>query len=63
MSISDSQRAYIYDGVKLNVRADGRGCGDFREYYIESGNLLQADGSSQVKIPDSDTTILIGIKA
>ena len=49
--------------MKINSRADGRGCGDFREYYIETGNLIQADGSSQIKIPDSDTTILVGIKA
>jgi len=45
------------------MRGDGRGCGDFREYFIQTGNLLHANGSSLVKIPDTDTSILVGIKA
>jgi exosome complex RNA-binding protein Rrp42 (RNase PH superfamily) len=47
----------------VNLREDGRDCQDFRDYYLETNNLLQANGSSRVIFPDCATQILIGIKA
>jgi exosome complex component RRP42 len=63
MQLSQSQKLYIHEGLRLNLREDGRDCQDFRDYYLETNNLLQANGSSRVIFPDCSTQILIGIKA
>ena len=44
------------------MREDGRNCTDFREYWIETGNLVQANGSCRIVFPDSDLEIVIGVK-
>ncbi|KAI9105460.1 ribosomal protein S5 domain 2-type protein [Phlyctochytrium arcticum] len=59
--ISISERDFITKGVDCNIRADGRGRGDFRELLLETGMITQASGSCQVKL-EGGTDVLVGVK-
>ncbi|KAJ3181028.1 Exosome complex component RRP42 [Gaertneriomyces sp. JEL0708] len=59
--ISITERDYISKGVEANIRADGRGKGDYRALHLETGLVAQASGSCRVKL-DSGTDVLVCVK-
>jgi len=60
--VSTAEKTYIREGFKLKIRSDGRNNNDFREVWMESGTLSQANGSCTLYDPDSSAKIHIGIK-
>lgn len=58
--ISASEARFIEEGVKLNVRSDGRGRNDYRHMIIETGVVPQANGSCRLRL--SSTDVLVGVK-
>jgi len=60
--ISEAERQYIRDGIKLKVRNDGRGNTDIRDIWLQMGTLNQANGSCTIYDPDTQVKIHIGIK-
>ncbi|CAG8628128.1 1799_t:CDS:2 [Acaulospora colombiana] len=59
--ISPSEIDYIIQGVDDNLRADGRGCLDYREVVIETGMISQANGSARCRLGEG-TDVLVGVK-
>ncbi|GMT02817.1 hypothetical protein PENTCL1PPCAC_24991 [Pristionchus entomophagus] len=58
--LSDAERVFIIHGIQEGLRNDGRSCGDYRPMWVERGVLATTDGSSRVRIGDTD--ILCGVK-
>jgi exosome complex component RRP42 len=58
--IAEVRRDYIVDLLKAGKRVDGRGLDDYREITIEKGVSEKAEGSSLVKI--GNTQVMTGIK-
>lgn len=44
LQISAAERAYVEEGVRVGVRADGRGRLDYRFFTLETGLITQANG-------------------
>lgn len=61
--VSESERLFVVDGFKSNVRADGRANLDFRRSKVELGTVQEGFGSSKVTFGEEDTQILCVIKA
>uniref|UniRef100_T1ISB9 Ribosomal RNA-processing protein 42 n=1 Tax=Strigamia maritima TaxID=126957 RepID=T1ISB9_STRMM len=59
--LSESEKLYIINGVKENVRSDGRGRKDFRLLEIETDFVSNTNGSARVRLANTD--ILVGVKA
>lgn len=58
--LSALEADYIREGVQCNMRLDGRERLDSRAFSLETGVLAQANGSSRVRLANTD--ILVGIK-
>ncbi|GMR33197.1 hypothetical protein PMAYCL1PPCAC_03392, partial [Pristionchus mayeri] len=58
--LSDAEKVFIMHGVQEGLRNDGRSCGDYRPMWVERGVLSTTDGSSRVRIGDTD--VLCGVK-
>jgi len=58
--ISAGERAFILDGVKEDIRCDGRSRVDFRAITVETGILANCNGSARVRVGGSD--VLVGVK-
>eukprot|EP01112_Ceratiomyxa_fruticulosa_P006464 TRINITY_DN1726_c0_g2_i1.p1 TRINITY_DN1726_c0_g2~~TRINITY_DN1726_c0_g2_i1.p1 ORF type:complete len:310 (+),score=67.05 TRINITY_DN1726_c0_g2_i1:61-930(+) len=59
--ISPSERNYLEQGVAKGVRVDGRGRLDYRHFTLETGLIVQTNGSARIRLGTTD--ILVGIKA
>ncbi|KAN0030501.1 hypothetical protein ACTA71_009140 [Dictyostelium dimigraforme] len=59
--ISPSESLFIQQGVENNIRNDGRNRVDYRNFAIETGEIIHANGSARVKL--SQTEVLVGVKA
>ena len=59
--ISAAERAYVVGGIEANVRTDGRGRADFRDFSVETGLLSQTTGSARVRLGNTD--VLVSVKA
>lgn len=60
-TLSATERQFIRDGVDVDLRSDGRGRLDARDFVLETGIVLQASGSARVVLDTTD--VLVGIKA
>jgi exosome complex component RRP42 len=58
--ISTVKKDYITDLIKQGKRVDGRAPDQYREISVEKGIIQNAQGSSRVKI--GDTQVLVGVK-
>eukprot|EP01087_Luapelamoeba_hula_P006224 TRINITY_DN16304_c0_g1_i1.p1 TRINITY_DN16304_c0_g1~~TRINITY_DN16304_c0_g1_i1.p1 ORF type:complete len:299 (+),score=30.56 TRINITY_DN16304_c0_g1_i1:17-913(+) len=58
--LSLAEQRYIAEGLDLNVRADGRGCLDYRYMHIETGITVQTNGSARLRLGDTD--VMVGVK-
>ena len=58
--ISKAERVYITEGIRQDVRGDGRSCSDYRPLKLELGVLPQASGSSRCQLGATD--VLVGVK-
>lgn len=61
IKISPSEKQFIIDGIKQNMRNDGRSRLDYRSFTVETGIVSQANGSARVKLADN-TEVLVGVK-
>ncbi|XP_056154577.1 exosome complex component RRP42 [Lampris incognitus] len=59
--LSEAEKVYILQGIRDDLRVDGRSCEDYRLMEIETGVVPNTDGSSKVTLGNS--VILVGIKA
>ena len=53
-------RVYITEGIRQDVRGDGRSCSDYRPLKLELGVLPQASGSARCQLGATD--VLVGVK-
>lgn len=58
--IAEIRRDYIYNLAKKGERVDGRAFDEYRKIDVETGLIDKAEGSSKVKI--GNTQVLVGIK-
>lgn len=58
--VSATEAEYIRRGFEDGLRADGRGCMDFRQIEIDTGMITQATGSARVRLGSTD--VLVGVK-
>jgi exosome complex component RRP42 len=58
--IAEIQRDYMYNLVKQGKRIDGRKFDEYRKIQVEMDVISKAEGSSRVKIGDTD--VLVGVK-
>ena len=58
--ISSSEVNFITAGIEDNVRADGRGCLEYRDIFLQAGVVPQSNGSALVKI--EDTHLVVSVK-
>eukprot|EP00029_Vermamoeba_vermiformis_P013882 TRINITY_DN8823_c0_g1_i1.p1 TRINITY_DN8823_c0_g1~~TRINITY_DN8823_c0_g1_i1.p1 ORF type:complete len:295 (+),score=59.47 TRINITY_DN8823_c0_g1_i1:74-958(+) len=61
VKLSSSEIKYVVDGISQDIRADGRGCLDFRPFSFETGSLAQTNGSCRLILDTTD--VLVGVKA
>jgi exosome complex component RRP42 len=61
LQFSKTEKIFISEGIKNNIRLDGRENFDFRHFLVETGIISQSNGSARVKL--GNTEILVGIKA
>jgi exosome complex component RRP42 len=59
-TVSASEVRFVREGLLKNLRTDGRGRLDFRYLSLETGVLIQANGSARVL--SSDTDVLAAVK-
>ncbi|KAF2360615.1 Exoribonuclease phosphorolytic domain 1 [Trinorchestia longiramus] len=59
INLSEAEKRYIIDGVKLGIRADGRGPLDYRELELETGVLDTANGSARVRLHRTDVLVTV----
>ena len=59
---SSGEKICILNGIKSNIRVDGRSLYDIRELWISLKTLHQANGSCTLQTPDSSIKIYCGIK-
>lgn len=64
-ALSAGELAFYRESLKRDCRCDGRDLCDVRPFSIEQGSLLFPNAlySASISIPDSKTSILIGINA
>ncbi|CAL4167116.1 unnamed protein product [Meganyctiphanes norvegica] len=60
LNLSEAEKRYIVDGVKLGIRIDGRERLDYRNLEIETGLVSTANGSARVRLARTD--ILVTVK-
>lgn len=60
MPISKAEQIYICDGVEDDIRQDGRGRMDYRDFTIETGVLPQSNGSAMLQLGKS--RVLVSVK-
>lgn len=60
--ISPSERQFLIEGIRHNVRRDGRGRLDFRFIDIECGVFPQANGSARLKLEQAGTDVIACVK-
>ena len=61
--ISESERQFVVEGFKCNMRSDGRSNLDYRQQRVRKGTVQEAFGSSEVTFGEEDTKVLCVIKA
>ena len=61
--ISDPEKKYIVDGVRQDIRPDGRGRLDHRFLTVEIGLLPLANGSARVTLVSGETEVIVAVKA
>lgn len=57
---SDGELALVKSGVVDNLRIDGRGCFDVRNFQVITGNLSSCNGSAQIE--STNCNITVGVK-
>jgi len=57
--VSESEAAFIREGIAQGIRNDGRSNEDFRFFTLQAGQMMHANGSSRLKLDDTD--IMVGI--
>ena len=62
-ALSPSERDYILAGVDQEMRADGRGRGDYRHVAIQTGFFEHTNGSARVTVPHGGTDVVAAVKA
>jgi len=55
-----SERTYLVDGCEAGIRADGRGCLDWRPVSVETNIIVSASGSARVRLGATD--VIVGVK-
>ncbi|KAK8794631.1 hypothetical protein WA158_001612 [Blastocystis sp. Blastoise] len=60
--ISVTEKKYICDGIKQNIRTDGRTNKDYRKLELETSLIQQCHGSARVRTVNSGTDVLVAIK-
>jgi exosome complex RNA-binding protein Rrp42 (RNase PH superfamily) len=64
MKLSDTEKAFILEGIRLNTcRRDGRANLDFRPFTVQQGVIPHGFGSSQVIFGEEGTKIICSIKS
>ncbi|XP_076069638.1 exosome complex exonuclease RRP42-like isoform X2 [Oratosquilla oratoria] len=58
--LSEAEKKYLIDGVKLGMRVDGRERLDYRRLELETGLVCTANGSARIRL--SSTDILVTVK-
>ena len=59
--LSDAEKFYIINGIdNSEFRADGRNCEDYRVVELETGVLVNTNGSSRLRL--GNTELLTGVK-
>ena len=61
MLVVGSEKDFLLQGCRDGIRADGRGCLDWRPISVETDVIASASGSARVKIGGTD--VIVGIKA
>ncbi|XP_045621160.1 exosome complex exonuclease RRP42 [Procambarus clarkii] len=59
VNLSDAEKRYIVDGVKLGTRVDGRNHLDYRQLEIETSLVSTANGSARIRLDRTDVLITI----
>lgn len=59
MKLSEAEKRYLIDGVKLGVRVDGRGPYDYRQLELETGVLDTANGSARIRLHRTDVLVTV----
>ncbi|XP_068226656.1 exosome complex exonuclease RRP42 [Palaemon carinicauda] len=59
LNLSDAEKRYIVDGVKLGVRVDGRERLDYRQLELETGIVSTANGSARVRLDRTDVLVTV----
>ena len=55
--LSDYERLYISEGIKEDIRADGRGRKDYRHFELKTGIVSNTNGSAEIKLVGGVTLI------
>ncbi|KAB7501717.1 Exosome complex exonuclease RRP42 [Armadillidium nasatum] len=59
LKLSESEKRYIINGVKMGIRVDGRGRLDYRQIEIETGLVSTANGSARVRLARTDVLVTV----
>uniref|UniRef100_A0A6A7FX75 Ribosomal RNA-processing protein 42 n=3 Tax=Hirondellea gigas TaxID=1518452 RepID=A0A6A7FX75_9CRUS len=59
LNLSEAEKRYLIDGVKLGIRVDGRGPLDYRQLELETSVLDTANGSARVRLHRTDVLVTV----
>ncbi|XP_040574548.1 exosome complex component RRP42 [Lepeophtheirus salmonis] len=59
--MGDAEKTFILEGIKENVRVDGRHRKDVRPIILETDIITHANGSARIRLANTD--VLVGVKA
>lgn len=57
---SQAEKKYLIEGVQHNLRGDGRARLDYRHFTMETGIIVQCNGSCHLRLDETD--VLVGVK-
>ncbi|MCL4117883.1 UNVERIFIED_CONTAM: hypothetical protein GTU68_014934 [Idotea baltica] len=59
LTLSEGEKCFIINGVKMGLRVDGRERLDYRQVEIETGLVSTANGSARVRLARTDVLVTI----
>lgn len=61
LKLSEAEKAFITNGVKQNIRIDGRNCLNYRNIEIETSIISNCFGSAHIRLGNCDVMAAVKV--
>ena len=57
--LSPTERHFLVQGIRANLRNDGRGCLDYRSFHLSTSAVPHAAGSARIRLDGTDVLVAV----